>query len=280
MTPKINPEFLPLIEWWEKDGKEYVIGLLIAAVLVGGWYGWKHHRASVRNAASDSLTSAYTVEEMENAVSKYGSTPTGGALRLRLAKGYFDAGRYEEALAAYEAAAEKASDGFADVPVVGRAQCLEAMSKFEEAQKAFDAFAEANPSNYLALTAQIGAARCLAQAGDNKKALERIDAIRAANKDNEIATARIDAAESLIKRFEKKQPAEAAKPAEAKPAEEAKPEAKPAEAAKPAAEAKPAEEKKPEAKPAEAKPAAEAKPEAKPAEAAKPAEVKPAEAKK
>lgn len=269
MKPKINPEFLPLIEWWEKDGKEYVIGLLIAAVVVGGWYGWKHHRASVRNAASAAITSAYTTEEMEDAVSKYAGTPSGGVLRLRLAKGYFDAGRYEEALALYEAlAAGGAPDGFADVPVVGRAQCLEAMSKFEEAQKAFDAFAEANPTNYLALTAQLGAARCIAQSGDKKKALARIDAIRAANKGDEVASARIDAAESLIKRFEKDKPvaAEAKPAAEAQPAAEAKTEAKPAAkvetkpVAKPAAEAKPAA--KPEAKPAakpEAKPAAEAK---------------------
>ena len=266
MKPKINPEFLPLIEWWEKDGKEYVIGLLIAAVVVGGWYGWKHHRASVRDAASAAITSAYTTEEMEDAVSKYAGTPSGGVLRLRLAKGYFDAGRYEEALAAYEALAADAPDGFADVPVVGRAQCLEAMAKFEEAQKAFDAFAEANPTNYLALTAQLGAARCIAQAGDKKKALARIDAIRATNKGDEVASARIDAAESLIKRFEKDKPV-----AEAKPAAEAKAEAKPAAkvetkpVAKPAAEAKPAEAKpaaKPEAKPAakpETKPAAEAK---------------------
>ena len=211
MTPRINPEFIPLIEWWEKDGKEYVTGLLIAAVLVGGWYGWKHHRASVQNAAADAVASAYTVEEMEDAVSRFGKTPTGGALRLRLAKGYFDAGRYEEALAAYDAAAADAPDGFADVPAVGRAQCLEAMSKFDEAQKAFDAFAEANPSNYLALTARLGAARCIAQAGDRKKALARIDAIRAASKDDDMAVARIDATESLIKRFEKKPPAAEAK---------------------------------------------------------------------
>ena len=126
----------------------------------------------------------------------------------------FDAGRYEEALAAYEALAADAPDGFADVPVVGRAQCLEAMSKFEEAQKAFDAFAEANPTNYLTLTAQLGAARCIAQSGDKKKALARIEAIRAANKGDEVASARIDAAESLIKRFEKGKPVAA----EAKPA--------------------------------------------------------------
>ena len=235
MTPKINPEFLPLIEWWEKDGKQYVIGLLIAAVVIGGWYGWKHYRASVKAAASDALASAYTTEEIEDAVAKYSGTATGGALRLRLAKSYFDAGRYEEALSTYEALVSSAPDGFADIPVVGRAQCLEAMSRFAEAQKAFDEFAEANPSNYLALTAQLGAARCIAQAGDKTKALARVSAIKAANKNNEMATARIEAVEDAIKRFE----AAVDKPApEAKPVAEAKPvEAAPAPAAK--AEAKP-----------------------------------------
>lgn len=245
MKPRINPEFLPLIEWWENDGKEYVIGLLIAAVAVGGWYGWKHHRAAVRDSASAAVTGTYTTEEIEDAVAKYGKTPSGGALKLRLAKSYFDAGRYEEALAVYEGLAGDAPDGFADVPAVGRAQCLEALSRFEEAQKAFDAFAESSPSNYLALTAQLGAVRCIAQSGDRKKALARLDAIRAASgRDDEIAKARIDAVESLVKRYQK--------PAAAKPAAEirsSEPE-KPATAVKAAAPAKPAAEP---AKPAAAK---------------------------
>lgn len=277
MTPKVNPEFLPLIEWWEKDGKQYVIGLLIAAVVVGGWYWWKHHRESVRNAASDALTSTYTTEEIEESVARFSGTPTEGALRIRLAKSYFDAGRYEEALSTYDALASAAPDGFADVPAVGRAQCLEALSRFEEAQKAFDAFAEANPSNYLALTAQLGAARCMAQSGDKKKALERIDSIRAANKGDEIATARIEATESLIKRYEKS----AANAAAAKPVAEiksAEPE-KPVTAIKAAVPAKPAA-----AVPAKPAAAAPAKPAAavpaKPAPATPAAPAKPVEAKK
>ncbi len=273
MTPRVNPEFLPLIEWWEKDGKQYVIGLLIAAVVVGGWYWWKHHRESVRNAASDALTSTYTTEEIEESVARFSGTPTEGALRLRLAKSYFDAGRYEEALSTYDALASAAPDDFADVPAVGRAQCLEALSRFEEAQKAFDAFAEANPSNYLALTAQLGAARCMAQSGDKKKALERIDSIRAANKGDEIATARIEATESLIKRYEK---SAAAKSAADKPVAEiksAEPE-KPVTAIKAAVPAKPAAAVP--TKPAPAKPAAAAPAKAAAAEPAKAAPAKPA----
>ena len=148
MNLRTNPELLPLVEWWEKDGKSTVIWLLVAAIAVGGWYGWKNHKAAVKAAASDALVNAYTTEEIEDAAAKFAGSATEGALKLRLAKSYFDAGRYEEALAQYEALIGNAPDGFADIPVVGRAQCLEALGKFDEAAKAFDAFAEASPKNY------------------------------------------------------------------------------------------------------------------------------------
>ena len=219
MNLRTNPELLPLVEWWEKDGKSTVIWLLVAAIAVGGWYGWKNHKAAVKAAASDALVSAYTTEEIEDAVSKFSGSATEGALKLRLAKSYFDAGRYEEALAQYESLEGKAPDGFADIPVVGKAQCLEALGKFDEAAKAFDAFAEASPKNYLTLTAQLGAARCFAQAGDKKKALARIDALKSANKEDGIEKARIEATEQVIKRFgQKAAPAPVAKPVEVKPA--------------------------------------------------------------
>ena len=219
MNLRTNPELLPLVEWWEKDGKSTVIWLVVAAIAVGGWYGWKNHKAAVKAAASDALVNAYTTEEIEDAVAKFSGSATEGALKLRLAKNYFDGGRYEESLAQYEALVGNAPDGFADVPVVGKAQCLEALGRFDEAAKAFDVFAEANPTNYLTLTAQLGAARSFAQAGDKKKALARIEALKAANKDDALAKARVEATETAIKRFgQKAAPAPVAKPVEVKPA--------------------------------------------------------------
>jgi len=219
MNLKTNPELYPLVEWWEKDGKQTVIYLLVAAIAVGGWYGWKNHRAAVKAAASAALVNAYTTEEIEEAATKYSGSATAGALKLRLAKSYFDAGRYEEALSQYEALEGDAPDGFADIPAVGKAQCLEALGKYDEAAKAFDAFAEANAKSYLALTAQLGAARAIAQTGDKQKALARIEALKVANKGDEIAKARVEATESVIKRIGKKaSPAPVAKPAE-KPAD-------------------------------------------------------------
>lgn len=202
MNLKKNPELIPLVEWWEKDGKSTVIWLLVAAVAVGGWYGWKSHRAAMKAAASDAAVNAYTTEEIEEAVSKFSGTATAGALKLRLAKNYFDNGRYEEALAQYEALDGKAPDGFADVPAVGRAQCLEALKRFPEALAAFDAFVQASPKGYLTLTAQLGAARCLAQDGKKDEALKRLAALKGANGDDEIAAARIDATETLVQRYE------------------------------------------------------------------------------
>ena len=200
MNLKQNPELIPLIEWWEKDGKSTILWLLVAAAAVGGWYGYKAHKAAVKEAASEAVANSYTTEELEEASAKFAGKNVEGVLKLRLAKSYFDAGRFEEALNEYTALEGKVDAAFADIPVVGKAQSLEALGKFEEAAKAFDAFAEANPKSFLALTAQLGAARAIAQGGDKKKALARIDAMKAANKDDDLATARIEATESLIKR--------------------------------------------------------------------------------
>ncbi|MBO7721046.1 MAG: tetratricopeptide repeat protein, partial [Kiritimatiellae bacterium] len=226
MNLKNNPELIPLIEWWEKDGRQTVIWLVVAAVAVGGWYGWKHHRAAVRNAASDSLVNTYTTAEVEEAVSKFSGSAIAGSLKIRLAKHYFDDGRFKEALDQYEALIGKAPEGFSDIPVVGKAQCLEALGRFDEAVKAFDEFTEASPKHYLTLTTQLGAARCCAQLGDKKKALARIETLKTVYKDDDIAKARVEATETLIKRYEKP----AAKPAApaAKPAAPAAPAAKPA----------------------------------------------------
>ena len=125
-------------------------------------------------------------------------------LKLRLAKSYFDAGKFETALENYESLIGNAPDGFADVPVVGKAQCLEALGKFAEAAKEFDAFAEANPDSFLSLTARLGAARSIAQGGDLKKALARLDSVKASLKDDPLGIARVEATVDCVKRFEKR----------------------------------------------------------------------------
>ena len=188
-----------------KENPDVVRGVgyvALALILVGGWHAYKANKAAKLETASDAFVSAFTTEEIEDAVAKTEGMAAQGAIKIRLAKSYFDAGRYEEAMALYDELTEKPVEGFAELPVVGKAQCLEALGRFDEAVKAFDAFAEANPKHYLTLTAQLGAARAIAQAGDKEKALARINALKAANKDEDLSLKRVEATEEVIKRFE------------------------------------------------------------------------------
>ena len=203
MNLKKNPELLPLVEWWEKDGKSTVTWLLVAAIAVGGFYGWKHHRAAKKAAASEAVASAISTTALEDAVANFKGAATEGALKIRLAKNYFDAGRYDEAMKQYDELATMKLDGFADIPVVGKAQCLEAKGQFADAFAAFDAFAQANTNSYLTLTAQLGAARCLAQDGKKDEALKCLAALKDATQDDALANRRVESTESLVKRFVK-----------------------------------------------------------------------------
>ncbi len=226
---------------------------LAAGILVAGYYGVKKYVASRRAAASEAVASAYTTDELEEAVSQYGSSKAGGVLKLRLAKSYFDAGSFESALGIYTEFEGKAPDGYDGVPEVGKAQCLEGLGKFAEAQKAFDAFAAASTNSFLALTAKLGSARCIAQAGDRAKAVEALEALKKTLGDDEMAKSRVDTTIDLVKRYEKRaerslfDAADAAqKQLDAEAAKATAPEAKPVEKAKPVEAAKPAQKDKSE----------------------------------
>ncbi len=200
----IPEELLPLIEWWEQNGKQTVALALVAAVAVAGYYGVKNWREGRRAAAADVLMEAYTAEELEDGVAKFDGTAAGPALRMRLAKKYFDEERYQEALDVYTALDGSAPAGFEDVPAVGAAQCLEALGKYDDAVKAYEAFVAAKPTSFLALTARLGAARAVAAGGDRAAALTRLEALKTELKDDASAVARVEAAIDVVKRWEKR----------------------------------------------------------------------------
>lgn len=203
MNLKKHPELLPLVEWWEKEGLKTVACVAVAALCVGGWYGWKNYTQSQRSAASAAVANANTTEELEEAVAKFSGASSEAVLKIRLAKSYYDSGRYEEALATYDALSSSVPAQFADIPPMGKAACLEAQKKFADAQAAFEAFAEANPKSPFRLTALLGAARCVAQNGDTAKSLERIDAHLKEFSSDEISKARVEALKSAVERFAK-----------------------------------------------------------------------------
>ncbi len=236
MNKNMPEELLPLLDWWEQNGKQTLTLVLIAAVAVAGYYGFKNYRANRQAGAANVLMEAYTASELEDGVAKYDGTAAGPAIRLRLAKKYFDEERYQEALDLYTALAGKAPAGFEDVPAVGAAQCLEALEKYDDAVKAYEAFVAANPKSPLALTAKLGAARAVAAKGDKAAALKSLDALKAEVKKDSIEFARVEATIDIVKRWEKRaapslfDAADAA--AKELATESAKPAEKPAEPAK------------------------------------------------
>lgn len=273
---KAAPELLPVWDWWVKEGKSTLMMLVVAVLVVLGFYGGRSWLRARNAAANQALVNAFTVDELETAVSSYGSTKAGFALRQRLAKAYYDAERYQDAFDVYEKLASKASSNpaFGDIAVLGRAHALEGLAKYKEAQAAFAGFAASSTNSYLILDAKLGAARCKALLGDKEGAAKDFEALKAAAKDD-MEKDRVERMADAVKRYDpsrstrslmdaanaaakaldsEKKSAEAPKPA-AKPAVPA-----PAPAAKPAAPA-----------PAPVKPAAPAAKPAAPAPAAKPA---------
>lgn len=193
MSEGINEELL-------EDVKKSVPYVAAALIAVAGYYGIRNYRAEQREKAAASLTESITAEEMEEAVANYGGSKTGPALKLKLAKKYFDTARYEEALAVYEELEGNVDEAFADIPVVGKAETLEALGRIDEALQIYDAFAAEKPGNYLALTAKLGSVRCVAKS-DKAAALAKLAELKESVKDDEQSKARVEALEEVVTRL-------------------------------------------------------------------------------
>jgi len=168
-------ELLPVYDWWHAKGRQTVTVAAIALAIVAlGLIVNQNHKARSRQAV-ERLLAADSIEELEALVSQYGRTGAGRLAQLRLAKAYYDAGQYDNALARYDAYARKASDRFADIAVIGRAHVLEAKGEVAAAQAAFAAFRQENPDHFLTPQAILGEARCLAVSGDKEAARKLLD---------------------------------------------------------------------------------------------------------
>ena len=200
MKKSVPVELIPLIEWWEKDGKSTVLGGVLALLVVGGYFGFTHLRAARKASASEALLAATTVEELQESSSAYEGSAAGPALKMRLASALYNKGDYEAALAIYEELKDNPPEGFADVPAVGRAACLEALGRPDEALEAYQAFAESKPKSFLSLTARLGVVRTLAAKGKKAEALERLDALDKEFVADPVARIRLLETRDLVKR--------------------------------------------------------------------------------
>lgn len=196
-------ELLPLYDWWKTSGPQFLIILATTAVLVGGAFGFKEYRAAKVLHANQEIMKASSVEELETVVAKYGATKTGNAARLRLAKAYYDAGKYEEALSAYDTCMRKgAPQGFAEIAELGRAHALEGLNRLDDALAAFQSFETKNPSHFLQPLATLGVARVLAQQGKKTEAKKILETLKAKKTGAAVWEMVIANLEGVIDRYE------------------------------------------------------------------------------
>lgn len=229
-------ELLPLYDWWNKSGIQTVVMLAIIIVVIGGFYGVRSYRQGKITEANRSLISANSLEELEAAVAKSGGTKAGNAIRLRLAKAYYDAEKYEEALNTYKACiAHKAPEGFAEIAELGEAVSLEGMKDYDKALAAFQAFAANHAKHFLAPQASMGVARIMALKGDKAGAKKLLEELKARMTGKTLMESQIAQLDSIIDHYT---PRAAATLFEAANAAAEKTEKKPADVTTPAPEAK------------------------------------------
>jgi len=196
-------ELLPLYDWWKANGKQFLIMVAATAVLLGGALTLKRVRASKIAAANQELLKANSLDELEAAVAKYGSTKAGNATRMRLAKAYFDASKYEEALQAYDLCLRKgAPTGFKEIAELGRAHTLEGLNRLDEALQAFQTFEKNYTDHFLRPQAVMGTARVMTLQGKKDEAKKLLENLKAEKTDDAVWEMAIANLEGVITRYE------------------------------------------------------------------------------
>ena len=202
-VPNVPLALIPVYMWWQANGRQFLTNAAVVLVVVGVVFGVIEWRKSRIASANQEFQAAQSFEELGDFVSKYSSMKIANAARLRLATAYFDAGRYEEALDAYEGCLKKGGpDGFAEVAQVGRAHALEAMNRLDDASAAYNAFTQAHPEHFLVMQAQMGSARVLTLQGKKDEAKQLLETLKAEKTGEPMAEMTIAQLEGVIARYE------------------------------------------------------------------------------
>ena len=175
--------------WCRENGTQWLVTLAVAVLLAVGFSMFQRNReAQAARAAQQLLVQNTTldaqIESLEKTIADFSSTPAGTAAKLKLAKAYYDARRYTDALTKYdEFIKENGSFPFADVARVGRGYALCGLNRLDEAIDAFRTFRAKNPGHYLTQQTLLGEAACLTIQGKKDAAKAMLEDLRAASRE-------------------------------------------------------------------------------------------------
>jgi len=196
-------ELLPLYDWWKAKGPQFLSTVGVVLLVSIGAVAFVHYRNGKLAEANIELTQANSVEELKEVVAKFGSLKPGNAARMRLAKAYYDASKYEEALETYKACEKKGVPrGFEDVVALGHAHALEALGKNDEALAIFKKFSDTKKESFLYPQAKMGLARVLTLQGKKDEAKNLLEELKAEKTDDPVWEMTVANLEDVIDRYE------------------------------------------------------------------------------
>ncbi len=197
----ISEDIERLKEINEKHGKTITTILTIILISIIGYKLYNGYRAKKSAEMSDALMSAKTVQDLETIVKKYKTLPSAAAVKLELAKSYYDEANYDMALKTYNELKEKNAGQLPGIAAeLGIAYCLEARGQTKDALKQFETFIKNNADSFLLPEAIMGKARCMDILAQTDEARQTLEDFIAANPDNNW----VPQAEEMLKDFKKK----------------------------------------------------------------------------
>lgn len=187
-----------VIAWVETNATSILYGagaVILAVILVGGWFVWRSNRHARAEALlyqalnavgnggvvqQDALQDDEMIKALQSLVRDYGGTPAAIRAYWNLGRLYFARAEYVAALEAYEQARSRLS-GDGENALIGAmislnvAYAEEARGACEQALQNFETVLNAPAATWLRSEAYLGMGRCHEQSGVPGKAAEVYD---------------------------------------------------------------------------------------------------------
>jgi len=161
-TPTHLDDLQQVVNLVKTHGQSVAVAAAVVVILVAAWNAYRAHQRTTLRRAETQLAEAASVEDLTAIADRYKATPSAPIALLRLAKEQFNAGRYTEAMDAYETFLQRyPNHDLAGAAKVGLLHGMEAMGRLEEALDGFKRFVADNPDHFLMPQALLGQARCL-----------------------------------------------------------------------------------------------------------------------
>lgn len=194
-------ELIPVIDWWQKDGKKTVALLAcvgVVALCVNLWFARSNRLEG--EASNYAYGPDASIEELQDAVAKYSSQKASGVIKLRLAEKYAQEKQYENAVEIYKALAADNSipEVLASRVALGLANCQESLAQWGDALKTYEALS-AGDNAAIAFDVKLGVARCYAFTEGAKDKLEKLEALKKEYANDKFLLNRIEKTIDVIK---------------------------------------------------------------------------------